>query len=268
MYICNQIVKRLYLLRGKSLLAAHKIINAELRRPSANKTKIAMYLKQFVFGVTMLLSVSASAQLPQPLKEITEKPQEIQLLELAGKLVTYGQNSKSALSLIQAVQIYRQLNVVDDNKDVSVASQSSYEGQLLDEAKKYANGNRALLEVIKDAEKVTRSGAASGPIRYISSVGPDEAKVHHFFAEGGKFISVLLDGQGEGIREKDDDGNMLVSDLRLKVLDKNGHTLATDHSVGENCSVCFISRSSSTLTIEIKNVGKLRDDYVLYIYSN
>lgn len=221
-----------------------------------------------VLGIAMLLSIPTFAQQAQLNIEETGKPQEVELLELAGKLVRYGQESKSALPLIQAVQIYRQLNVVEENGDASMKSTSTYEAKLLNEATKYASGNKAMLELIKDAGKATRAGANPGPIRQFSSIGPNEVKERKFYAEEGKYISVLLDGQGEGIRQKDKDGNVLVSDLRLTVLDRNGHTLATDQSVGENCSVGFISRSSSMKTIEIKNVGKLSDDYILYIYCN
>ena len=225
-----------------------------------------MSIKQLVLGTALLLSVPSFAQQAQLEIDGTEKPQEIKLLELAGKLVRYGQDSKSALPLVQAVQIFRKLNVVEEKEDASGIS--SYESQLLAEATNYANGNKALLDLINDIGKVTRAGARPGPIRYVSSIGPDEVKERRFYAEEGKYISVVLDGQGEGLRDKDEKGNTLVSDLRLTVLDRNGHTLATDQSAGENCSVNFISRFSSTKTIEIKNVGQLSDDYVLYIYCN
>ena len=41
-------------------------------------------------------------------------PQELQQLELANKLIQYGRQAKSALPLIQAVQIYRDMKVVDE----------------------------------------------------------------------------------------------------------------------------------------------------------
>ena len=229
---------------------------------------VTMTVKQILICAAIVFSASVSAQVQQATEapEKTEKAHEIELLELAGKLVGYGQKTKSALPLIQAVQIFRQLNIVEEN--ASTAGTSSYENQLLAEATKYASGNKAILELIKDAGKATRAGAQPGPIRHIASIGPEEVKERKFYANEGKYVTVLLDGQGEGIREKDKDGNVLVSDLRLKVLDRSGHTLASDQSTGENCSVSFISRTSSTLTVEIKNVGKLRDDYVLYIYCD
>ena len=166
-----------------------------------------MSFKQMVIGAAMLFSIPAFAQKGQSNIEGTLKPQEIEMLELAGKLVRYGQESRSALPLIQAVQIYRQLNVVEEDGDASMKSTSPYEAQLLSEATKYASGNKAVLELIKDAEKATRAGANPGPIRHISSIGPDEVKERKFYAEEGKYISVLLDGQGEGIRKKDKDGD-------------------------------------------------------------
>ena len=234
------------------------------------KKNVTMTIKQMVICAAIVFSASVSAQVQQRTEapEKAEKAHEIELLELAGKLVGYGQKTKSALPLIQAVQIYRQLNVVEEDGEASMKSTSPYEAQLLTEATKYASGNKAVLELIKDAGKATRAGAQPGPIRHIASIGPEEVKERKIYANEGKYVTILLDGQGEGIREKDKDGNILVSDLRLKVFDRNGHTIATDQSAGENCSVSFITRTSSTLTVEIKNVGKLRDDYILYIYCD
>lgn len=227
-----------------------------------------MLLNKFVLGALLLVSAPSFAQQDKLEIEGIQVPQEVELLELAGKLVRYGQETKSALPLIQAVQIFRQLNVVDGNTDSLQADPSPYESHLLTEAINYANGNKDLLNLINDLNKVTRAGVDPGPIRYISSIAPKEVIERSFFSKQGKYVRVLLDGQGEGIREKGRDDKVLVSDLHLTVLDKNGHVIATDHSMGENCSVSFISRFTSTKTVEIENVGDLSDNYVLYIYCN
>ena len=93
-----------------------------------------MTARQMIIGAAMMLSVSTSAQNLQSFEtsEKTEKAKEIELLELAGKLVGYGQKTKSALPLIQAVQIFRQLNVVENVSDTGTPS---YEDKLLTDYK-------------------------------------------------------------------------------------------------------------------------------------
>ena len=74
-----------------------------------------MLLKQFLFGVAMFLSATAFAQQSQPAADVNEKdvPVQAQQLELAGQLVRYGYQTKAALPLIQALQIYKSMNTSD-----------------------------------------------------------------------------------------------------------------------------------------------------------
>ena len=128
-----------------------------------------MFLKQLVLSAAMLLSVSAFAQQAQPAAEVTgkENPQQAELLDMAGKLVKYGYEKKDALPLIQAVLIYKQLGVTDA-KDQAAKTQegtapatgitkkdqiSLNEAQILADATKFADGDKTLLALIKDAEK-------------------------------------------------------------------------------------------------------------------
>ena len=130
-----------------------------------------MFLKQLVLSAAMLLSVSAFAQQAQPAAEVTgkENPQQAELLDMAGKLVKYGYEKKDALPLIQAVLIYKQLGVTDA-KDQAAKTQegtapatgitkkdqiSLNEAQILADATKFADGDKTLLALIKDADLFT-----------------------------------------------------------------------------------------------------------------
>ena len=206
-----------------------------------------------------------------------EIPQAAQYLKMASDLVSYGRSTKSALPLIQAVQIYRQLNVVDEESSADNTTSPFSETTILSDATKYADGNKNLLALIKDISNTTRGGLVhpqfgklggpfEPPLRFFRTISPDEIFEHKVRMISEQFIQVVLDGQGEGIREKDSKGNILASDLQLTVFDNKGRILAQDQSKGVNCSVSFLARYSSTMTIEVKNNGNLSDNYVLYVY--
>lgn len=228
--------------------------------------KIRLFLLNLVLFVTTSLSAQESEATISVPKQI---PQETQQLELACKLVSYGRQTKTALPLIQAVQIFKKLNVVEDKENTSLSTSPFSEAQLLADATKFADGNKNLLALIKDTEKTTRgAGWQSGPVRFCSSIEADGTRQLNYWFTGGQMAQIVLDGQGEGISTYDKKGNILRSDLRLTVYDQKGNVVATDQTRGENCSVSFIPPSSSQLTIEIKNVGTRSDDYVLFIYNN
>ena len=227
-----------------------------------------MPLKLLAFCTAMLFSTSVFAQQVQPAGEAVGDvtPQETELLEMAGKLVSYGRESKSALPLIQAVQIFRQLNVVDDTENKDQAT--SYESQLLADAEKYADGNKTLLNLINDTKRTARAGGIDGPKRYLAFALPNQSVKRTLWFQGGKFVQIVLDGQSERLKKRDKEGNLQTADLRLVVYDRFNNIIAEDQSKGVNCVVNFIPRMSANLTIEVKNVGKLEDNYALYIYSN
>ena len=224
----------------------------------------------FLLNLVLIATTSLSAQESETTFTVPKQiPQETQQLDLACRLVSYGRQTKTALPLIQAVQIFKQLNVVEDKERTSEATSPFSEVQLLADAVKFADGNKNLLALIKETEKTSRgAGWQSGPVRYCSSIEPDGTNNLNYWFTGGQMAQIVLDGQGEGIYSYDQKGNLLRSDLRLTVFDQKGNIVATDQTRGENCSVFFIPPSSSQLTIEIKNAGTRRDDYVLFIYNN
>lgn len=228
-----------------------------------------MKVKNSLLGTMLLFTASSFAQESDVMFSSPKQiPQETQLLELASKLISYGRQSKSALPLIQAVQILKQLNVVDDTLSANKEKSPFSEKGLLSDAAKYADGNKSLLALVKDAEKTSRAGWQTGPIRHYSTIIPNGVDELKNWFQGGRLAQIVIDGQGEGISARDEEGNLLYSDLRLTVYDGRGRVIASDQTRGENCSVCFIPQKSCQLTIEVKNVGGLTDDYVLYIYNN
>ena len=224
-------------------------------------------MKIRVFLILSVLSFTSSAfaqkmqdDMASSLKVI---PQEVQLLKMADNLVAYGRQTKSALPLIQAVQIFRSLNVADAADD-AIQTSPFAEAQILSDATKFADGNKTLLALVKEAGKSTRAGVFEEPLRYFRVVESGETISQPLHVDGSHYIQVLVDGQGEGVFSQDKDGNKVYSDLRLNVYDNKGRVIASDQSGGKNCVAAFISRTNN-MTIAIKNVGKLSDNCIIYV---
>lgn len=216
----------------------------------------------------LLFTLSTSAQIGQEGASVSPKevPQNAKLLELASKLAAYGRQTKSAMSLIQAAQIFQRLNVVDAADSTGQTNPLS-DSQLLADATKYADGNKKLLALIKETGQSTRGGAIDPPIRYFRVVDPGETVYQDLYADGSQYIQVIVDGQSEGVfnhDKKTDDTHRAI--LNLTVFDKEGRVIASDKSGGENCAAAFISRTTY-MTIAVSNKGQLADSFVLYVYK-
>lgn len=224
-----------------------------------------MALKQLLFGVAMLFTVSSFAQQSQPAADVDGKsvPPQAKQLELAGQLVKYGYQTKSALPLIQAVQIYKSLNVSDASDAQSKETEGTEvatgltksdivsfdEAKLLADATTFADGNKNLLALIKDTEKTTR-GAVPGPKRIYDRVEGNTTDIWRFTFRGGETAIVGVSGDGD-------------TDLDLYVYDENGNFITSDTDYGDNCLVTFTPRWTGTFIIKIKNLGRVYNRYLL-----
>lgn len=224
------------------------------------------FRKLFLFVLLVCVSPVFSQDLSESSSFVKGVPMEIQSLEMAGRLVSYGYQTKSALPLIQAVQIFQRMNVVDVADSTNLDNRFS-ETRLLSDATKFADGNKNLLSLINDVCKSTRSAGGLGPLRYYGRLEPGETRYCSTYVTSGKFVQIVVDGQGEGNRTKDAKGEIYSADLQLTVYDGKMRTIAKDHSSGVNCVACFYANDTSNLSIEIKNIGQLPEEYVFYIYK-
>ena len=224
-----------------------------------------MTLKHFLFGAAMMLSLSSFAQQSQPAADVIDKavPVAAQQLELAGQLVRYGYQMKAALPLIQALEIYKKLGVTDASDGRSKQEQGSEvatgltksdlvsynEAKLIEDATKFADGNKTLLALIKDAEKSTR-GAVPGPVRITDKVLGNHTDTWTIKFRGGEPAYVVVSGDGD-------------TDLDLYVYDENGNLITYDNDNIDDCVVSFNPRWTGNFYIKIKNLGRVYNRYLL-----
>lgn len=224
--------------------------------------------KQLFLGAFMLISISTFAQEQEQLTAKVDSKatsETVDQLTMANQLVKYGYQTKSALPLIQAVQIYKKLNVTDEAREKTTegggtASESLTKTQVVsfDEAKiladatKFAAGNKNLLSLIDDAKKATRS-PVQGTIRHNDCVNPLAVDVYRITCRGGETTTIYVSGDGD-------------TDLDLYVYDSNGNLIAKDDDGTDECIVRFIPYRTHTFVVRIKNRGRITNCYTMYAF--
>ena len=212
----------------------------------------------------MLFTASAFAQQPAADADQKNVPEQAQQLALAGELVRYGYQTKTALPLIQAVQIYKRLNVTDatggEPKAVVEGTPATStltktdvvtfdETKLLADATTFAEGDKHLLALISDAGKATR-GAVGGPIRRVDRVQAGDTDIWTINFRGGESAYVIVSGDGD-------------TDLDLYIYDENGNLITSDTDYSDDCVCSFTPRWTGKFYIKILNRGRVYNNYVL-----
>lgn len=222
--------------------------------------------KKLFLGAIMLVSISAFAQEQDQLAAKVDSKatsETIEQLTMANQLVKYGYQTKSALPLIQAVQIYKKLNVTDEAREKTTegggtASQSLTKTQvvsfdetrILADATKFAAGNKNLLSLIDDAKKATRS-PVQGSVRHPDCVNALGVDVYKITCRGGEATTIYVSGDGD-------------TDLDLYVYDANGNLIAYDDDGDDECVVRFVAYRTHTFTVRVRNRGRVYNCYTLY----
>lgn len=224
--------------------------------------------KQFLLGAAMLFSVSAFAQEQnKPAADVDAKAtsEVAQQLALANQLVKYGYDTKTALPLIQAVQIYKKLNVTTEAREKASegdAKQSDNitktdvvsfdEAKILEDATTFAAGNKNLLALISEAKKASRS-PERGVLRTVERVKANSTDVYNVRCLGGQSTEVLVSGDGD-------------TDLDLYVYDENGNLIVSDLGPTDDCIVSFTPRWTGPFRVKVKNRGNVYNQYTIVIF--
>ncbi len=224
--------------------------------------------KQILLGAMMLVSVSAFAQEQnQPAADVDAKATSdvAQQLALANQLVKYGYDTKTALPLIQAVQIYKKLNVTTEAREKASEGDAKQpdnitktdvvsfdEAKILEDATTFAAGDKNLLALINDAKKASRS-PVNGVIRHSDRVNAGCTDVYTVRCRGGESTTVIVSGDGD-------------TDLDLYVYDENGNLITYDNDGSDDCVVSFNPRWTGPFRIKIKNLGRVYNRYNMLIF--
>ena len=224
-----------------------------------------MFKKLFV-AVAMVFATAAYAQEtagPAATTDSKGHSETAELLSTAGKLVKYGYRTKTAMPLIQAVEIYNRLGVTNETEAkqkttvsdaiaesaLEKATAVSYDvNQLIADATKYADGDKNLLALIKSAGN-TR-GRVGGAIRHYDSVNAGATDTYNISFRGGELAMIIVSGDGD-------------TDLDLYVDDDNGNFITSDTDYSDDCVVTFAPRWTGNFIVKIKNRGRVFNRYCI-----
>lgn len=222
--------------------------------------------KKIVFAVAMSFSVSAFAQQHEAAAVSSPKDgnETTDLLITADRLVQYGYKTKTAMPLIQAVEIYNRIGVRPETEsrvkttisDEVVATRPvektevvQYEPEkILADATQFADGNKNLLALIKSVGGT--KGAVGGPKYSNDCVSAYSTDVYTVRFRGGENAIVVVSGDGD-------------TDLDLYVYDENGNLIDYDTDSGDQCVCTFSPRWTGDFVLKIKNLGSVYNCYSL-----
>ena len=219
----------------------------------------------------LLLAVVILGGFAMNAQEIPEKPEvkgepssEMSALRLASDLVRYGYAQKSALPLIDA------LNIIIENPTQPLGSEKEGEAvevdlsgkngnitldfaEIVASAKQFAEGDETLLalltQVENDAEAPSR-GAVNGPKYTVDILGPNRYTTYNVSFVAGYIAEVALSGDGD-------------TDLDLYVYDSNGNLIASDTDYTDDCYVNWVPAWTGRYIIKVVNRGRVPNRYVL-----
>ena len=194
--------------------------------------------------------------------------QSIEATMLAGQLAHYGYAHRSALSLVEAVNIlssYSLRELTPEKSEPSTGKDgekvAKYPNltvdQLLKDAKVFAKGNNELIAVIDQVEKkvaednaTASRGRTYGPARVSRKVYGHSSYTDYIKFNGGELAEVAAIGDGD-------------TDLDLIVYDSNGNLIESDLDYTDRCYVSFYPRYTGTFRIVVKNRGDVYNRYTL-----
>lgn len=224
-------------------------------------------MKKIFFFLSMLaVSFNGMAQTVEEKPEVKgETSESLAAVKLANQVLRYGYENKSALALLDALQIFSEnpTQAFNATKKGDVADESKTDGKkakvsfdyesVLADAKAFADGDPNLLALIDniDAEaKGAQRGNINGPSRDYSSVNGNSHLDYSASFVANELAEILVSGDGD-------------TDLDLYVYDSNGNLIAKDTDYSDDCYVRWVPAWTGRYTIRIVNRGPVYNRFVI-----
>lgn len=223
-------------------------------------------MKKLFLSLAIVATAFAAGAQDVPAKEELKgnASESVSALRLASELVKYGYAQKSALPLIDAMQIIvdnptQALGTEKETVDATVEAVDKDNhmtlnfNEILASAKEFAQGDAALLALIDQVEldsKTTSRGAVGGPKYTVEVVRANSTDSYNVSFTAGYLAEVGLSGDGD-------------TDLDLYVYDSNGNLIASDTDYTDDCYVSWVPAWTGRFTIKVVNRGRVANRYVL-----
>lgn len=223
-------------------------------------------MKKLILSLAVISTAMTVPAQEVPSKEALqgEISPSVSALKLATDLVKYGYAQKTALPLIDAMQILL------DNPTQPLGSEVRGEtdapqtdkkngtvtldfARILSDAKTFAEGDEELLALISQVESDAQApsrGAVNGPKRGAFTVSGGCYNDFDVSFVKGYVAEVLVSGDGD-------------TDLDLYIYDSNGNLIAADTDYTDDCYVSWIPAWTGRYVIRVVNRGPVYNRYVV-----
>lgn len=222
-------------------------------------------MKKFIL-LSVLFAILFTTHAQEQKVASKNKPSEdLENLQLADDLARYGYKTFSAEALIQAVKIRSSINTQElkyesfkqepsGNDEDSKMSKEGYDlASILEAAKKYADGDPALLSAIADIEKTNQAtrGRVGGPGESYNLIRGNSTDYFEISFIEGELAELAVRGDGD-------------TDLDLFIYDSNGNLIKFDDDYTDRCYVCWVPRWTGRYTVKVVNLGPVSNYYRLW----
>lgn len=225
-------------------------------------------MKKVILTTALLFAAyitNAQSEASEKKARAVEPTKEIMAFQTALELSSYGYDHQDALSLIQSASmiIASPPKVLSPEKSENSSPSTDNKAKngieivvdvtkLIADAKTFAKGNKAILEVIAIVENeniaVAKRGRVYGPAYISRRVSAGYSYIDYILFEGGRKAEVLIVGDRD-------------NDLDLYVYDSLGNLVGYDDDNSDRCYTSFYPRYEESYKIVVKNRGAI-------VYSN
>lgn len=220
-------------------------------------------MKRLMIVVALLgLMQAARAQEEKP-DSAQPRNDNLERVRLASELARYGYENYAAAALIQAADILSSVPVQALQPEAYVPGEGAagekspkpeFEvGQLLRDARSYADGDAALLALadrVRVPEGVSR-GRVGGASKTQESVKANATDRYTIKFYGDEVAEIFVSGDGD-------------TDLDLYVYDDNGNLIEKDDDYTDDCYCRWTPRWTGSFTVKIVNRGNVYNRYTMW----
>jgi len=182
---------------------------------------------------------------------------------LASQLIDYGQANKDALALVAAARILKQAPARpveqaktskggEDTPEKTKSGDRYSAAGALASAREIAKQDPTMLGLIGDVEAMSSRGRANGPASHQDRVRAKATDEYEIVFSGDEVARVAVIGDGD-------------TDLDLYIYDENGNEICRDDDRTDTMICEWEPRWTGPFTIDIKNLGRVSNVYMMLI---
>lgn len=205
----------------------------------------------------------AKSAAPAAVREPSARRRAVDAVALAADLASYGYRTNSAISLLTAAELLIQVSPSSlsgkrAQQAVAVAPKSTRSitlepAALISSAVSVSPGNQSVSALARQLQARLASGpkgAVGGPRATTSRVLANTTDLWDINFRGGERGSIRVDGDGD-------------TDLDCYVYNSAGTLVAYDNDYTDYCILDWYQSSAGTVRLEIRNLGRVYNQYVL-----